>query len=58
MHSSLPKFTVALNFALRYITDFSMFSVSSIKNRPSARCVSAVSVVCRDVDVFGTITLS
>jgi hypothetical protein len=36
-----------------------MFSVcSSSKNCPSARCASAANVVCRDVDIFGTKTLS
>jgi hypothetical protein len=31
---------------------------SSSKNCPFARCVSAANVVCRDVEIFGTKTLS
>jgi hypothetical protein len=51
--------TVGLRILVRYIRDFSMFSVcSSSKNCPSARCASAANVVCRDVDIFGTKTLS
>jgi hypothetical protein len=51
--------TVGLRVPVRYITHFSMFSVcSSSKNCPSARCASAANVVCRDVDTFGTKTLS
>jgi hypothetical protein len=51
--------TVGLRVPIRYIRDFSMFSVcSSRKNCPSARCASAANVVCRDVDIFGTKPLS
>jgi hypothetical protein len=51
--------TVGLRVPFRYIRDFSMFSVCSFsKNYPSARCASAANVVCRDVDIFGTKTLS
>jgi hypothetical protein len=50
--------TVGLRVPVRYIRDFSMFSVcSSSKNCPSARCASAANV-CRDVFIFGTKTLS
>jgi hypothetical protein len=51
--------TVGLRVPVRYIRDFSMFSVgSSSKICPSDRCASAANVVCRDVDIFGTKTLS
>jgi hypothetical protein len=51
--------TVGLRVPVRYIRDFYMFSVcSSSKNCPSARCSSAANVVCGDVDIFGTKTLS
>jgi hypothetical protein len=51
--------TVGLRVPVRYIRDFSMFSVcSSSKNCPFARCASAANVVCTDVDIFGTKTLS
>jgi hypothetical protein len=47
--------TVGLRVPVRYIRDFSMFSVcSSSKNCPSARCASAANVICRDLDIFGT----
>jgi hypothetical protein len=36
-----------------YIRDFALFNVCSCKNCPSARCASAASVVCKDVDLFG-----
>jgi hypothetical protein len=45
---------VGLRVPGRYIRDFTLFNVCSVcKNCPSARCASAASVVCRDVDVFG-----
>jgi hypothetical protein len=51
--------TVGLRVPVRYIRDFTMFNVcSSSKICPSARCDSAANVVCRDVDIFGTKTLS
>jgi hypothetical protein len=43
----------------RHIRDLSVFKLCSCsKNCPSARYTSAANVVCRDVDVFGTKTLS
>jgi hypothetical protein len=51
--------TVGLQVPAQYIIEFSMFNVCcSSKNCPSARCVSAANVVCRDIDVFGTKTAS
>ncbi|PNF35360.1 hypothetical protein B7P43_G02582 [Cryptotermes secundus] len=50
--------TFGLRVPVRYIRDFPMFNVCSVrKNCPSARCAYAVNVVCRDVDVFGPKTL-
>jgi hypothetical protein len=50
--------TIGLRVPVRYIRDFSMFSVcSSSKDYPSARCASAANVVCRDFGIFGTKTL-
>jgi hypothetical protein len=50
--------TVGLRVPVRYIRDFSMFSVcSSSKNCP-ARSASAANVVCRDLDIYGTKPLS
>jgi hypothetical protein len=47
--------TVALRVPARYIKEFNMFNVwSSSKNCPSARYASAVIVLYKDVDVFGT----
>jgi hypothetical protein len=43
----------------RHIGDFSVCNLCFCsKNCPSARCTSAANVVCRDVDVFGTKSLS
>jgi hypothetical protein len=51
--------TVGPRIPARYIRDFYMFSVYSYsKSYPSARRASAANVVCRDVDIFGTKTLS
>jgi hypothetical protein len=50
---------VGLQVPARYIRDFSLFiSRSSSKNCPSARCASAAVAAYRDVDVFGTGTVS
>jgi hypothetical protein len=50
--------TFGLRIPARYIGDFSMFNVcSSNKICPSARFASDANVVCRDVDVFGTIAI-
>jgi hypothetical protein len=46
---------VGFRVPARYIRDYALFNIcSSCKNCPSARCVSAANVVCRDVDVFAT----
>jgi hypothetical protein len=47
--------TFGLRVAARFTRDISFFTVySSSTNSPSARCVAAADVVCKDVDVFGT----
>jgi hypothetical protein len=49
---------VGLRVPAQYIRDFSMLNVCSFsKNCPYARCASAASVVCRNIDVFGTKTV-
>jgi hypothetical protein len=56
-HSRLE--TVGVRAPARYIRKISLFFVrfSSI-NCPPTRCASGTNVVCRDVDVFGTKTVS
>jgi hypothetical protein len=68
MHSPLLHFSLAINsvlfrklLVLSYGSVYqrlSLFNVCrSSKNHPSARFASAVDVVRRDVDVFGTVSL-
>jgi hypothetical protein len=60
-----PKFcpplleTVALRIYARYLKEYSIMNVcSSNKNCPSAACTLGVDVVCRDIDVCGTKSVS
>jgi hypothetical protein len=47
------------HISARYVRDVSVFDVCcSIKNYPPVRCASAANVICRDVDIFGTKTVS
>jgi hypothetical protein len=50
--------TVGLRVPVQSVRDFSMFSVCSYSKNCRAACTSAANVVCRDVDIFGTKTLS
>jgi hypothetical protein len=51
--------SVGLRIPDRHISDFSMFNVySSSKNHPSTRFASSANIVCSDVDISGTKTVS
>jgi hypothetical protein len=70
MNCSLFEFTLAPNSALPFrkllvfesllgISETFLCSMSAVLVKiPSARCTSTANVVCRDVDVFGTKTVS
>jgi hypothetical protein len=43
---------IGLRVPTRNLRDFSLFHVSSYKNCPSGRCVTAANCICNNMDVF------